>query len=98
MATVFGDRKRVLMVEFMQQGTTITSEVYCMQNSKKLHRAIQEKRCGMLASGVMRLHDNMHPYTAACTRAMLEHFNWELFDHPLHIPDPLRVPATCLPT
>jgi hypothetical protein len=25
----FWDKKEVLMVEFMQQGTTITSEVYC---------------------------------------------------------------------
>jgi hypothetical protein len=29
MTSVFWDRKGVLMVEFMQQGTTITSEVYC---------------------------------------------------------------------
>jgi hypothetical protein len=29
MATVFWDRKGVLMVEFMQQGTTMTSQVYC---------------------------------------------------------------------
>jgi hypothetical protein len=29
MATGFWDRKRVLMVEFMQQGTTIMSEAYC---------------------------------------------------------------------
>jgi hypothetical protein len=29
MATVSWDRKGVLMVEFMQQETTITSEVYC---------------------------------------------------------------------
>jgi hypothetical protein len=29
MAAVFWDRKGVLMLEFMQQGTTITSEVYC---------------------------------------------------------------------
>jgi hypothetical protein len=29
MATVFWDRKGVLMAEFMQQGTTVTSEVYC---------------------------------------------------------------------
>jgi hypothetical protein len=29
MATVFWDRKGLLVVEFMQQGTTITSEVYC---------------------------------------------------------------------
>jgi hypothetical protein len=29
MAAVFWNRKGVLMVEFMQQGTTIKSEVYC---------------------------------------------------------------------
>jgi acyl-CoA thioesterase len=29
MATVFWDRKGVLMVEFMQEGTTITSQIYC---------------------------------------------------------------------
>jgi hypothetical protein len=29
MAAVFWDRKGMLMVEFMQQGNTITSEVYC---------------------------------------------------------------------
>jgi hypothetical protein len=29
MATVFWAREGVLMVEFMQQATTITSEVYC---------------------------------------------------------------------
>jgi hypothetical protein len=29
MATVFWDRKGVLMVDFMQQETTITREVYC---------------------------------------------------------------------
>jgi hypothetical protein len=71
MATVFSDRRGVLMVEFMQQGTTV-SEVYC-KALKKLHRAIQNKRPGML------LHDSVRSHTAACTRALLEHFNWELF-------------------
>jgi hypothetical protein len=67
------DRKRVLMVEFMQQGTTITSEVYC-ETQKKLCRAIQKKR---LTSGVLvhLLYDNANAYTAASTRALLEHFN-----------------------
>jgi transposase len=38
----------------------------------------------MLISGVVVLHDNVRPHTrsAACTRALLEPFNWELFDHP----------------
>jgi len=29
MATVFWDRKGVLLIEFMEPGTTITSETYC---------------------------------------------------------------------
>jgi transposase len=33
------------------------------------------------------LHDNARPHTAARTRALLEHFNWELFDHPPYSPD-----------
>jgi hypothetical protein len=73
--TVFCDRKGVLMVEFMQQGTTIASEVY-YETLKKLLRPIQKKR------RVKLLPDNAPPQTAACTQALLEHFSWELFDHP----------------
>jgi hypothetical protein len=29
----------------------------------------------------MLLHDNVRQHTAAHTRALLDHFNWELFDH-----------------
>jgi histone-lysine N-methyltransferase SETMAR len=86
MATVFWDRKGVLLVEFMQQGTTITSEVHC-KTLRKLCRAIQNKRCGMLTSGVMLIHDNSQQRTTARTSALLEHFNWELTDHPSYSPD-----------
>jgi hypothetical protein len=47
MAAVFWGRNGELMVEFMQQGITIMLEVYC-NALKKLRRAIQNKRCGML--------------------------------------------------
>jgi hypothetical protein len=68
------------MAELMQQGTTITSEVYSrkLKKKKQLYRAIQNKRRRMLTSGAVLLHDSEHPHTAACTRAPLEHFNWEL--------------------
>jgi transposase len=69
----------------MQQGTTITSEVY--SGTKKLIRALQNKRRGMLTPGVVLLHDNSHQHTAARTRALLEHFNWEFSDHPPYSPD-----------
>jgi hypothetical protein len=35
----------------------------------------------MLTYGVMLLHKNERPHTTARTRALLAHFNWELFDH-----------------
>jgi hypothetical protein len=41
----------------------------------------------MLTSGVMLLHANARPHTAAPTRAQLDNFNWELFDHPSYCPD-----------
>jgi histone-lysine N-methyltransferase SETMAR len=68
------------MVEFMQQGTTITSELYT-ETLKITAWAIQNKRRGMLTSGVVLLHGNERQYTAPCTRALPEHFNWEFFDH-----------------
>jgi hypothetical protein len=88
MAAVFWDRKGVLLVEFMQQGTTVTSEVYC-ETLKKMRGAIQNKRRGILTSGalVVLLHVNAHPRAAARTRPLLEHYNWELLDYPLYSPD-----------
>jgi transposase len=35
----------------------------------------------------MFFQDNARPHTTARTRALLEHFNWELFDHPPYSPD-----------
>jgi histone-lysine N-methyltransferase SETMAR len=80
------------MVEFMQQGATTTSEVYC-EILKKLRRAIQNKRRGMLTHDVMLLHNNTCPHTTVRTRALLEHSNWELLDHPPYSPDP--APSDC---
>jgi hypothetical protein len=50
MAAIFWNKKGVLLVEFMQQGTTIMSHVYC-ETLKKLRRAL-----GMLISRVVLLH------------------------------------------
>jgi transposase len=43
----------------------------------------------MPTSSVELLHHNDRPHmsTAARTRALLEHFNWELFDHSPYSPD-----------
>jgi hypothetical protein len=95
MAIVFWHRKKVLMVEIMQTGTTI-SQVYC-GTLKILYSTIQNKGRGTLTSGVVLLHEDARPHTAAHNRALMEHFNWELFDHPPYSPD-LTATTICLPT
>jgi transposase len=41
----------------------------------------------MLTYGLVLLHENACPHTAARTRAQLKYFNWELFGHPPYSPD-----------
>lgn len=86
MATVFWDQNGVLLVDFLEKGQTVTSERYC-QTLRTLRRAIQNKRRGMLSSGIVFLHDNARPHTAHCTVELLEQFKWEIFDHPPFSPD-----------
>ncbi|GFX22070.1 mariner Mos1 transposase [Trichonephila clavipes] len=81
MATVFWDRHGVLLVEFMQQGTTINAASYCA-TLIKLRRAIQNKR-----RGVLLLHDNARPHSAINTQNLIRSFGWEQIDHPPYSPD-----------
>jgi hypothetical protein len=53
-----------------------------------VQRTIQNERCGMLTYDLALLHGNALPHTAALTRVLLEHFNWELFDHSTYSPAP----------
>ncbi|GFY17488.1 uncharacterized protein TNCV_3518431 [Trichonephila clavipes] len=61
MYTVFGDRKGILLVDFHPRGETVNVDHYC-ESLRKLRRAIQNKRRGMLNAGVVL--DNARPHTA----------------------------------
>jgi len=63
MCTVFWDRKGILLVDFLPQGSTIN------------------------AGGVVIIHDNAFPHTAAATQNLITTFGWEQFDHPPYSPD-----------
>jgi hypothetical protein len=41
----------------------------------------------MLSHGVVMLHDNVCPHTAATTQDLIAIFGWEQFDHPPFRPD-----------
>ncbi|GFU72922.1 mariner Mos1 transposase [Trichonephila clavipes] len=80
MVTVFWDVQGFLLIEFMTRGTPINSEVYS-RTLKKLKRTIQNKRRGLLSSGVVLLHDHARPHTAVRTREVLRKFKWDVFQH-----------------
>jgi hypothetical protein len=74
-------------MEFMQQWAAIMSEVYC-ETLTELRRAGHSVQKAWNAD---MLHDNARPHRAVRTRALLEHFSCELFEHPPFSPD--RVPS-----
>jgi hypothetical protein len=43
--------------------------------------------CIMFKNGRTNVHDNTRPHTANHTRELLDHFGWEVFDHPPYSPD-----------
>jgi hypothetical protein len=61
-------------------GNCVHAGVYC-DTLKKLRRAIQNKRRGMLSRGVVMLHDNARPHNAAATQDLIATFGWEQPDH-----------------
>ncbi|KAJ4447352.1 hypothetical protein ANN_09358 [Periplaneta americana] len=82
MCTVFWDRKGILLIDFLLRGETVNADRYC-ETLRKLRRAIQNKRRGMLTAGVVLLHDNARPHTARRTAAVLTEFGWGcLISHP----------------
>ena len=86
MCAVFWDRQGVLLVEFLPRGTKINSAVYC-ETLKKLRRATQNKRRGMLSATILLLHDNARPHSTAQTQNLITSFKWEQMDHPPYSPD-----------
>lgn len=85
MVTCFlGGQEGCASVDFIEYGSTITSERYCKPLQQL--RAIQNKHQGKLSSKVLFLHDNAQPHMANHTRQLLEAFKWEVFDHPPYSP------------
>jgi len=86
MCIIFWDRQGVLLVEFLPQGTTINSAVYC-ETLKKLRHAIKKKSLRILSATILLPHNNTRPHSAAQTQDLITSFNWEQMDHPLYSPD-----------
>ncbi|GFT74685.1 uncharacterized protein TNCV_562401 [Trichonephila clavipes] len=69
----------------MQQGTTINAAAYCATLTKLRH-AIQNKRRGLLTSGILLLLDNARPHSAINTQNLIRSFGWGQIYHPPYSP------------
>jgi hypothetical protein len=73
------------LIEYLPQEETIKAARYC-ETLKKLRRAIQNKRKGLLTRGVCLLQDNARPHTAHVVKQFLGLFGWDILNHSLYSP------------
>ncbi|GFU50562.1 histone-lysine N-methyltransferase SETMAR [Trichonephila clavipes] len=84
--TVFFDVQGLLLVEFLEHRKSINSDV-CCETLRCLRGSIKNKRPGLLAEGVVLLHDNARPHVSRVTQIELDKLKWETLDHPPYCPD-----------
>ena len=65
----------------------MNSAQYSEMLTDRLKPAIQSKHQEPLSKGVVLLHDNTHPHTAAYTAEMLWKLKFEVMAHPPYSPD-----------
>ena len=86
MASVFWDREGVLMIDYLEKGSTINGKYY----SDELHRLreeIKKKRRGKLRNGVYLLHDNAPAHTSKVAMAAAKECGYKILPHPPYSPD-----------
>jgi transposase len=71
-----------------KSGSTINAAAY-QETLKRLEEAIRCKRAGLLIKGlgVLLLHDNARPHSAAAPVNLLNSWGWEILPHPPYSPD-----------
>jgi hypothetical protein len=86
MATVFCNVYGVLLVGFAPVDSTINAAAY-QGTLRETHEAYSAKETKMLTKGILLLHNNTQPHSAATAVNFLTSWGWEIFPHPLHSPD-----------
>nr|XP_060623585.1 histone-lysine N-methyltransferase SETMAR-like isoform X2 [Anolis sagrei ordinatus] len=86
MVSVFWDKEGVLLVDYLQNGSTINARYY-IELLDQLKAALQAKRRGKLSKGILFLQDNASAHTAQETMAKLVELGFQLVDHPPDSPD-----------
>jgi hypothetical protein len=86
-ATTAQNEEGPLLETYLRRGTTVTSATYCDMLQGGLKSAIRSERRRRLSEGVLLLHGNARPHTAARTLETLRKLKWEVMEHPVHSSD-----------
>jgi len=86
MASVFWDEEGILLIDYLDHGSTITGTYYANLIGR-LVEAIKEKRRGKMRRGVLFLHDNAPSHKSHVATAAIGKAKFELLKHPPYSPD-----------
>jgi histone-lysine N-methyltransferase SETMAR len=86
LATVFWDQKGILLLDFLETGTTISGEYYSGL-LEKLKDQILAHRPHLQKKKVLFHQDNAPPHKCRITTAKIEELGFEVVDHPPYSPD-----------
>jgi len=86
MATVFWDAEGIVLIDYLEHGTSITG-IYNADLIRKVQAAVKEKRRGKLRHGVLFHQDNAPAHTSSQTLAAIRNVEFELLAHPQYSSD-----------
>jgi histone-lysine N-methyltransferase SETMAR len=86
LVSVFWDKDGILLVDYLEEGTTITAE-YCVALLNKLKQQPISKRRGKLSKGILFLEDIAAPHKAAIKHQKLADLQFEILKHLTYSPD-----------
>jgi len=86
MATVFWDAEGIVLIDYLEHGSTITGTYYA-DLIEKCRAALKEKRRGKLRHGVLFHQDNAPAHTSSQARTAIRNAGFELLHHPPYSPD-----------
>ena len=92
-ATTDDNTERVHDMILLDRRVTIDEVANHLQIIGRLKPEIRSKHQGQLSKGIVLLHDNARPHTAAHTVETLQKLNFEVLAHPPYSPD--LAPSDC---
>lgn len=86
MATIFWDKKGILLIKWLPEKQTINSDYY-VNLLTELREIIKKERRGLVTRGIILQQDNARPHTSRQTVSKIGELGYELLPHPAYSPD-----------